>query len=278
MPTYPQAYNISLLTIYPLSICISLSLNLLSAYPYIYPSIYLSPCYLYIPNPCICLSADTHPIRTCNSLYRSYPHTLIPLTLTPLIGACLRSVRLYIRSVCWHGLLCLDILGRLDGWTLGRSDARTHSGSLSHPMYSDGINCARLRRYGGLSHTPAVYHACGWLWRAVAATMLAVVVIVACACVQSVRCYDAVRWCPVCYARRCSAPAILAAGVVDACALLCLYPAAVSVIGASAPGARTPCARTIGSIAPSGIGSSVGQLSAVCRPSVGGLAGLRRSG
>lgn len=82
----------------------------------------------------------------------------------------------------------------------------------------------------------------------------------------------------VCYARRCSAPAILAAGAVDACALLCLYPVAVSVIGASAPGARTPCARTIGSIAPSGIGSSVGQLSAVCRPSVGCLAGLRRSG
>lgn len=168
----------------------------------------------------------------------------------------------------------------IDGATRGRSDAigwmpctRTHSGSLSHPMYSDGINCARLRRYGGLSHTPAVYHACGWLWRAVAATMLAVAVIVACACVQSVRCY-AVRWCPVCYARRCSAPAILAAGVVDACALLCLYPAAVS----AAPCARTPCARTIGSIAPSGIGSSVGQLSAVCRPSVGCLAGLRRSG
>lgn len=105
----------------------------------------------------------------------------------------------------------------IDSATLGHSDARTHSGSLSHPMYSDGINCARLRRCGGLSHTPAVYHACGWLWRAVAATMLAVAVIVACACVQSVRCY-AVRWCPVCYAHRCSVPAILAAGMVDACA------------------------------------------------------------
>ena len=147
----------------------------------------------------------------------------------------------------------------IDSVTLGRSDARTHSGSLSHPMDSDGIGCARLRRSSSLSHTPAVYHACGWLWRAVAATMLAVAVIVACACVQSVRCY-AVRWCPVCYARRCSAPAILAAGVVDACALLCLYPAAVSAApGARTPGARTPCARTIGSIAPSGIGSSVGQ-------------------
>ena len=31
------------------------------------------------------------------------------------------------------------------------------------------------------AHTPAVYHACGWLWRAVAATILAAGVVDACA-------------------------------------------------------------------------------------------------
>ena len=143
--------------------------------------------------------------------------------------------------LAWSAMPChTRTPGRLDARTLAptaicygltaqRADARTHSGSLSHPMYSDGINCARLRRYGGLSHTPAVYHACGWLWRAVAATMLAVAVIVA-------------------------------------CALLCLYPAAVS----AAPGARTPCARTIGSSQPAASVAASGS----CRRSVGHLSAV----
>ena len=118
----------------------SLSLNLLSAYPYIYPSIYLSPCYLYIPNPCICLSADTHPIRTCNSLYRSYPHTLIPLTLTPLTGACLRLYgTLYgSTSALYVGMVCYA-LPYSDARTAGRADACAYG----YMLWIDGATRGR---------------------------------------------------------------------------------------------------------------------------------------
>ena len=127
------------------------------------------------------------------------------MTLTPLTGACLRlygtlygtlygsTSALYVGMVCYalpysdartagrSDARAYGYMPWIDGATLGRSDARTHSGSLSHPMDSDGIGCARLRRSSSLSHTPAVYHACGWLWRAVAATILAAGVVDACA-------------------------------------------------------------------------------------------------
>lgn len=73
--------------------------------------------------------------------------------------------------------------------TPGRLAARTLAPTaICHGLTAQRSD-ARTR-----AHSPAVYHACGWLWRAVAATMLAVAVIVA-------------------------------------CALLCLYPAAVSAGG-----------------------------------------------